>query len=119
MSWQDISTAPKDGTWVLVKPGWEVTMPCAVSHYSKYIGGWLRDNVGLYDHTPTHWMPLDCVGKHDFKEHPDRPLKPIDKLFMQMMTEVTGCGFVDVTPDKDSDIAAQNKAASESVVEGV
>lgn len=55
--------------------------------------------------------PLDCVGiqaeagipvagKHDFKEHPDRPLSPLEKVFMQLMTEATGCGFIDVTPEK-------------------
>lgn len=56
------------------------------------------------------YKPLDCVGvqtekntmgKHDFREHPDRPLRPIDKLFMQMMAQITGCNFIDVTPEKE------------------
>ena len=55
--------------------------------------------------------PLDCVGieadigktitgKNDFRPHPDRPLSGADILFMAMMTEITGCHFIDVTPDK-------------------
>jgi hypothetical protein len=50
--------------------------------------------------------PLDCqaissgvVGKHDYRE---RPLKPTDIEFMRIMTETTGCSFVDVTP-KDAE----------------
>mgnify|MGYP000408477748 CR=1 FL=1 len=80
--WQDISTAPKDGTWVLLKGGksnddafgvWDdVFNPPAV------VAKWIEDNTfvkqrwqfawfdagyfGEYEN-PTHWMPLSSVSE--------------------------------------------------------
>ncbi len=58
-TWQDISTAPKDGTWVFLY------------HKHARIGGWYWDG-GIWNNeylewgvgeaepelSPTHWMPL-------------------------------------------------------------
>jgi hypothetical protein len=59
MNWQDISSAPTDGTAVLL---WFVDHGAMVGSYCDYdnvnnAGGWAIgfDNYGL---PPTHWMPL-------------------------------------------------------------
>lgn len=64
MAWQPISTAPKDGTDVLVCQGATV----AVAHWNLHLGGpgWLDDSgAAQHDYwnyvgciSPTHWMPL-------------------------------------------------------------
>lgn len=56
--WQDISTAPKDGTEVLVCGS--KRLPYAVAHYDRRDGLWYletcSDTVSIY--SPTHWQPL-------------------------------------------------------------
>lgn len=59
--WQDISTAPKDGTHVLLSEGHNVWEGRAVESYGRW--GWWERNAhptnycGSEDY-PTHWMPL-------------------------------------------------------------
>ena len=75
MDWRPIETAPKDGTWVLLRGGqidrasewkimYQVELPpmvvgqcsnpeSAIWHFAWYDGGYL----GEYE-KPTHWMPL-------------------------------------------------------------
>lgn len=77
MTWQPIDTAPKDGTWVLLRsyktePEWwegesDPLPPMVVAHYhtaespyggsawyyAYWDGGW---GSAVYD--PTEWMPL-------------------------------------------------------------
>lgn len=62
MEWQDISTAPKDGTWILaiVCGNWMDGKPYIPSVSRWTCGSWDAEN---YDETgedwfPTHWMPL-------------------------------------------------------------
>lgn len=49
--------------------------------------------------------PLDCVGITDIGKaiSGKRPLKSMDIEFMRLMTETTGCKFVDVTPSNNKD----------------
>jgi hypothetical protein len=57
--WQDISTAPKDGTMVLVSYVYAEEPVCDIAAYmdsSTFGGSWLRMNRHLC--RPTHWMPL-------------------------------------------------------------
>ena len=61
--WQDISTAPKDSTPVLVygpsdEVAWDYEggVNCAVMRWGKY--GWEAFYSGIDLLTPTHWMPL-------------------------------------------------------------
>src|SRR4051812_48100557 len=51
--WEDISTAPRDGTLILV---WNKDYECG-SGVTFYNETWKRFNVGLREQ-PTHWMPL-------------------------------------------------------------
>jgi hypothetical protein len=65
--WQQIETAPKDGTWVLVGNAkydhpfvcrWRV--PSADDRWEAH---WAQDNPGIWDDDmgywpPTHWAPL-------------------------------------------------------------
>ena len=70
--WQDISTAPKDGTWVLVWGAFDREMPQVhFAAFNKGTGYWL-DTYGLQEDPwvgnaigATHWMPL-----------PEGPAKP-------------------------------------------
>lgn len=59
MKWKPISSAPKDGTHVLLKPVFEMQMAYP-GHWSDLYGCWYADEVGhlngLWE--PTHWMPL-------------------------------------------------------------
>ena len=58
--WQDIETAPKDGTMVLgarqcLNKTWDMT--CVFYFAEDGEGAWW-DNNADYICTPTHWMPL-------------------------------------------------------------
>lgn len=71
MTWQEIETAPKDGTAVLL---WDADLEDA-PHYEPVIGhfvdfesvggapdgyhsGWYDNVSGRVELRPTHWMPL-------------------------------------------------------------
>ena len=75
-AWQDISTAPKDGTWVLCLAK-RATVPVIASHQFSTggIGSWIDKDASDFSghddpseawieywnsnsYTPTHWMPL-------------------------------------------------------------
>ena len=63
MNWQPISTAPKDGTRILV---WNGSYASAVVYahnlYKNEDGWWLEDDGEQWDaflySEPTHWMPM-------------------------------------------------------------
>jgi hypothetical protein len=60
--WQDISTAPKDGTFILIYPSscWveDVEHDYEVSYWDEDFGRW-HFSALPDDYTgPTHWMPL-------------------------------------------------------------
>lgn len=62
--WQDISTAPKDGTRVLL---WNNLWSDSNTGYFGGLRGWYQTYVcGPFVHQPTHWRPL--------------PLKPTGEL---------------------------------------
>lgn len=76
--WQDISTAPKDGTEVLIwatyyPPGHPVTARWDFDTYSKTpIPRWVsRDPIygrrAFIDRPATHWMPLPAAPTGDAK----------------------------------------------------
>lgn len=62
-NWQQIETAPKDGTHVL---GWDGRTMTAVSFFvpisKTFLGYWVLVECGAFaednEWTPTHWMPL-------------------------------------------------------------
>lgn len=62
MEWQDISTAPKDGTTVLLyrerrdTPGKSQLEFMEFGHYVDYAGCWYTHKL-LRSRPPTHWMP--------------------------------------------------------------
>lgn len=69
MDWQPISTAPKDGEWIIATDGREVEPLAWVEDgYGDGYTGWAYGSTSwggtLYDGTndaamkPTHWMPL-------------------------------------------------------------
>lgn len=53
-AWQDISTAPRDGTEVLC--GHAGTPGVAILYWLD--GGWRDADTSLIDWSPTHWMHL-------------------------------------------------------------
>ncbi len=68
--WQDISTAPKDGTCILVtnedaggawvvgfKERYQSGMRCENPWMSRMLNHWHLPNQGA-SRAPTHWMPL-------------------------------------------------------------
>lgn len=65
--WQDIATAPRDGTWVLlaggsINYGWcrDDRPPAVTSQYMDGCWQFAWYDSGYYGEyeTPTHWMPL-------------------------------------------------------------
>jgi hypothetical protein len=69
--WQDISTAPKDGSWIIATDGdkvmplaWTPGDPDSPDEYVGWCHGAIEWGGTLYDGfneafiTPTHWMPL-------------------------------------------------------------
>jgi hypothetical protein len=56
MEWQDISTAPKDGTAVLAyDPSWyDVPYPMKMNRFGRWVH-WFDDHGPFH---PTHWQPL-------------------------------------------------------------
>jgi len=62
--WQDIETAPRDGTTILAhypsKVGYVARQDIAPIHWSGWGGGvWENSNSGMKpSDQPTHWMPL-------------------------------------------------------------
>ena len=69
MNWQPITSAPKDGTWILAhRPDWKLP---TIAVWSYLTNQW-QDMESAVD--PTHWMPLseppkamgaDVVGSID------------------------------------------------------
>ena len=55
--WQDISTAPKDGTRLLL---WmrEWAAPSTGQYYGESSGWGMFWDGAMYRFQPTHWMPL-------------------------------------------------------------
>ena len=66
--WQPITTAPRDGTIVIVRGKWRYadtseTMMAVAARYD-YADNWWRDNDGggfTVQCHPTHWMPLPAA----------------------------------------------------------
>jgi hypothetical protein len=74
MKWQPIETAPKDGTWVLLKGGWcqnedrEYHSRPVIGQYTNYLNCGTTDwhwQFAWYDggyygeyREPIYWMPL-------------------------------------------------------------
>lgn len=66
--WQPIETAPKDGTKILLRGGvyhgcpfpafWDPSPYAPDRPWTSVIGG-----SRLYEHVPTHWMPLPAAPK--------------------------------------------------------
>ena len=59
--WQPISTAPKDGTRIMLWLNGPIRAPKAV--FGKWVGfaGWVTEGSGSAK--PTHWMPLPEAPK--------------------------------------------------------
>lgn len=58
--WQDISTAPRDGTKILLLD----ENGCGSGYW--HIDGWMADWGNYYEYEPeaTHWMPIPALEKH-------------------------------------------------------
>ena len=56
MEWQDIKTAPKDGTQILAYDG--VCIENIKFRKGKWVTSWSHDEKYSDDGMPTHWMPL-------------------------------------------------------------
>ena len=57
--WRPMETAPKDGTPVLIyfpRIGSQ-RRGQAVAYYHRVSGSWVT-HPGMYNRSPTHWMPL-------------------------------------------------------------
>lgn len=57
MDWQDISTAPKDGTIVLVAVK-DAVFDAWWNEYDGWVDGCTDRYEDLITYEPTHWMPL-------------------------------------------------------------
>lgn len=73
MTWKPISSAPRDGTSVIVysKEVHDFDDPTSVSHWSEFNNAWCFSHYDRYlgPENPTHWMPLPEPPK----ETPDAP----------------------------------------------
>lgn len=63
--WQDIATAPRDGSWVMlwVQPGrldWNTSGSVAIGSFDSGppAVSWVDEKGVNMRETPTHWMPL-------------------------------------------------------------
>lgn len=56
-AWQDIETAPKDGTDVLAYQGWEGAHRILVMRWDEK-GCWRTNVHSFVRFDPTHWQPL-------------------------------------------------------------
>lgn len=60
--WRDISTAPKDGTQVLLADDGGLVIAAYVAFSGTppegYHNGWFELETGFREINPTHWMPL-------------------------------------------------------------
>ena len=58
MTWQPISTAPKDGTYVLLW-GRSAGTPCEVGQWGTHmlVPRWIDSSECTLWYAPTHWMP--------------------------------------------------------------
>lgn len=67
MEWQPISTAPKDGTKILIHFQCEdfSDVDIYVAFYSRFFSSPWRiiNDFGFNEHVPTHWMPLPDAPK--------------------------------------------------------
>jgi len=62
MEWQKIETAPKDGTDILVYTNQDNFY--VVSYDDIFFPPWrIRNDEGIHEKTPTHWMPLPEAPK--------------------------------------------------------
>lgn len=59
MNWQPISTAPRDGTEILIyQHGHALGFDIEIAEWDVECGYWVNRNwIGEYQH-PTHWLPL-------------------------------------------------------------
>lgn len=62
IEWQNVETAPKDGSRIL---GWcmEWSAPQSVQYYGPNIGWCQNFDDGPFKYQPTHWMPLPTPPK--------------------------------------------------------
>lgn len=60
--WQPISTAPKDGTTIII---WDKDHGCMIVEWMY--GEWhcSHDGEDMYGPEPTHWMPLPAPPKEN------------------------------------------------------
>jgi len=58
--WQDISTAPKDGTLIMVG-----APDCGVSLVRWMLDSWIDEQGFTQGSWPTHWMPLPAAPTGD------------------------------------------------------
>lgn len=56
--WQDISTAPKDGTWVLIWEDYGTNNRFSPADVARYYLDYWQNGEKARVHNATHWMPL-------------------------------------------------------------
>lgn len=74
--WQDISTAPTDGTWILVWEDYGTNNKFSPADVARYDLGYWQNGEKSRVHHATHWMPL-----------PGRPLARNDRVTSQPDTD--------------------------------
>lgn len=109
MQWQPISTAPKDGTWVLVYRRRSDTQDdIEAAQYNTWIAdkkAWMKGDISFptWDE-PTHWMPL-----------PELPVTPADDLRPNLGDDAYGCRGLVPSCARDQRTQCEDAPAAEAV----
>lgn len=113
VAWQPIETAPKDGTEILVHTKYETFY--VVSYDSLFSAPWrVRNDEGLSEAVPTHWMPLPSAPAEHAQQVPladadkDQRIAELERIDLWHRAAIEG--YTQQTKALESQLTAANEA---------